>query len=150
MSPDVDLSLTPTPLEGNRLIMKHFGKHVAGASLAAAVLVGVAPTAQAADELWGGIGVGPDGHWSLFWNASKNAAHDPATWAPCGGDCHRAVLFNQCGALATDGGSFSAAEGASLQEAQDNALFDLTSPDARIIASHCNDGTGPGQIAWRS
>ena len=62
--------------------MKNFGKYVAvaaaGASLAA--LVGVAPPARAADDLWGGIGVGPDGHWSLFWNASKSAAHDSATW----------------------------------------------------------------------
>jgi hypothetical protein len=135
------------------VIMKNFGRCVAvaaaGVSLAAGVLVGVAPTAQAADDLWGGIGVSADGHWILFWNASKNAAQDPATWAACGAGCHRAVLFNQCGALATDGGALSPAEGATLQEAEDTALFDLTSPDARIIASHCNDGTGPGQMTWR-
>jgi hypothetical protein len=133
--------------------MTNSGKRVAvvtaGASLAAQVLVGVAPTAHAANDLWGGIALSRDHHWTLFWNASRNAADDSATWASCGADCHRVVLFAQCGALATDGGSFSPAEGATLQEAQDNALFDLTSPDARIIASHCNDGTGQGQIAWR-
>jgi hypothetical protein len=71
--------------------------------------------------------------------------HGPRAARIVTGWCYSA----QCGALATDGGSFSPAEGATLQEAQDNALFDLTSPDARIIASHCNDGTGQGQIAWR-
>jgi hypothetical protein len=139
--------------EVNQLIMRNFVKRaavaIAAALSAAVVLAGVPPTAQAANDLWGGIALSRDGHWTLFWNASRNAADDSATWASCGADCRRVVLFNQCGALATDGGAFSPAEGASLQEAQDGALFDLTSPDARIIASHCNDGTGQGQIAWR-
>jgi hypothetical protein len=73
------------------------------------------------------------------------------TWVPCGGDCKRVLLFKQCGALAYNGGAFSPAEGATLDEAQNNATADL--PGSWILASHCNgdvaNDDGLSQIAWR-
>ena len=133
------------------MITRNFGRRVVvaaiGAWLAAAgVIVGFPPAAQAADQL-GGIATGPNGQWSLWWNYQPVTAAYFGTWQPCGYGCSKKLLFEQCGALAYNGGAFSPAEGSSLDEAQANAMADL--PGGWIVASHCNDGGAQDQIAWR-
>ena len=44
-------------------------------------------------------------------------------------------------------GDFSAAEGATQQEAEDTARAEL--PDGVIVGSQCNDGGSPGQFGWQ-
>jgi hypothetical protein len=128
-----------------------FGKCAAVAgvatALAAGLAVGVSPTAQAAEQ-WGGIATGPDGHWALWSNsATRTAAAYFGNWVMCGTDCKRVLLFAQCGALASNGSAWSAAEGATTQEAESVALGDL--PGSTITMSQCNDDGGPVKLSWR-
>ena len=117
------------------------------AALAAGLAVGVAPTAQAAEQ-WGGIATGPDGKWVIWYNqASRGEAAYFGNWARCGSTCKRVLLFSQCGALAYNGGAFSPAEGATIQEAEGEALLNL--PDSRIVGSRCNDGGTSASISWQ-
>jgi len=117
----------------------------AAAALAAGLTVGVAPTAQAA-ELWGGIATGPNNAWAFWKNVpSRGEAAYFGNWKYCatfdsGSSCKRVLLFSQCAALAGNGGAFSPAEGATVQEAEDEALADL--PGSSIVYSGCNDGQG--------
>jgi hypothetical protein len=117
----------------------------AAAALAAGLAVAASPTAKAAEQ-WGGIATGPQGQWVLWWGkADRNSAAYFGNWVKCGAPCKRVLLFTQCGALANLGGAFSAAEGATQQEAEDVALGDL--PGGTIVASRCNDGSN-GSINW--
>jgi hypothetical protein len=118
----------------------------AAAALAAGLTVGLAPSAQAAEQ-WGGIATGPGGAWQLYWGkASRGEALYFGNWARCGAQCKRVLVFSQCGALASNGGAFSPAEGATIQEAEGEALTDL--PGGWIVASRCNDGGQPGSVDW--
>jgi hypothetical protein len=119
----------------------------ASAALAAGLAVAASPAAQAADK-WGGIATGPMGHWTIWFNANtRGEAAYFGNWAGCGADCKRVLLFAQCGALAYNGGAFSAAEGATQHEAEGVALANL--PGGWIIGSKCNDGGQPGQLGWQ-
>ncbi|MDT5076673.1 MAG: hypothetical protein QOJ80_1310 [Mycobacterium sp.] len=128
--------------------LKDFGKRAAvstmAAALAAGLTVGVAPTAQAA-EMWGGIATGPNGAWG-YWSGlpTRVEAMYFGNWKYCAtftnDTCKRVLIFTQCGALASNGGAFSPAEGATAQEAADEALADL--PGSSIIYSGCNDPKG--------
>jgi hypothetical protein len=129
--------------------LSHVGRKAALAGAAAALAIGLtgglAPVAQAADQ-WGGIATGPDGKWQLWWGRnSRGEALYFGNWARCGADCKRVLVFSQCGALASNGGAFSPAEGATIQEAEGEALADL--PGGGIVASRCNDGTS-GQVNY--
>ena len=128
--------------------LSDFGKRAAisaaAAALAAGLTVGVAPTAQAA-ELWGGIATGPNNAWAFWKNLpSRGEAMYFGNWKYCATftneTCRRVLLFAQCAALASNGGAFSPAEGATVKEAEDEALGDL--PGGSIIYSGCNDGAG--------
>ena len=127
--------------------LSDFGKRAAisaaAAALAAGLTVGVAPTAQAA-ELWGGIATGPNNAWAFWKRAKQGRSHvlrqleilcnirQPSV--------QEGPVFSQCAALAGNGGAFSPAEGATVQEAEDEALGDL--PGSSIVYSGCNDGAG--------
>ena len=133
------------------MTMKSFRKRAAiaagAAALVAGLTVGVAPNAQAAEQ-WGGIATGPQGKWNIWFNkSSRGEAGYFGNWAPCGSDCKRVLLFTQCGALAYNGGAFSPAEGATIQEAEGEALLNL--PDSRIVGSRCNEGGTGGSISWQ-
>jgi Domain of unknown function (DUF4189) len=128
--------------------LSDFGKRAAisaaAATLAAGLTVAVAPTAQA-DELWGGIATGPNNAWSFWKNVpSRGEAAYFGNWKYCATFsnqvCRKVLLFSQCAALASNGGAFSPAEGATVQEAESEALADL--PGGTITYSGCNDGTG--------
>jgi hypothetical protein len=144
--------MTMTSLcRGKPMSLSNFGKRAAlaaaGAGLAVGLSVGVAPTAQSAEQ-WGGIATGPGGEWQLWWG--KNSRTEAAyfgNWARCGAQCKRVLLFSQCGALAFNGGAFSPAEGGTQQDAEEAALNDL--PGGWIVASRCNDGSY-GQINWQN
>jgi len=119
----------------------------AAAALTAGLAVGVSPTAQAAEK-WGGIATGPEGHWALWFNSnSRGEALYFGNWARCGADCKRVLVFEQCGALAFNGGAWSAAEAGTTEEAEGIALGDL--PGSWIVASRCNDGGGKGTLSWQ-
>jgi hypothetical protein len=116
----------------------------AAAALAAGLTVAVAPGAQAAEQ-WGGIATGPNNAWAFWKNVpTRGEAAYFGNWKYCATfsneTCRRVLLFSQCGALASNGGAFSPAEGATVQEAEDEALRDL--PGGTIVYSGCNDGTG--------
>jgi len=92
-----------------------FGKRLALMGAATAVAAGLAvtasPTAQAADQ-WGGIATGQQGQWILWWGKpDRTSAAYFGNWAKCGAACKRVLLFEECGALAYNGGAFTAAEG---------------------------------------
>ena len=130
--------------------LSDFGKRAsisaAAAAIAAGLTVGLAPSAQAAEQ-WGGIATGPGGAWQLYWGkASRGEALYFGNWARCGAQCKRVLVFSQCGALASNGGAFSPAEGATIQEAEGEALTDL--PGGWIVASRCNGGGPPGSVDW--
>jgi ABC-type sugar transport system substrate-binding protein len=125
--------------------LSDFGKRAAisaaAAALAAGLTVGVAPTAQAA-ELWGGIATGPNNAWAFWKNVpTRGEAAYFGNWKYCATftneTCKRVLLFTQCAALAGNGAAFSPAEGATLKEAEDEALADL--PGGSIVYSGCND-----------
>jgi hypothetical protein len=129
----------------------NFGSRAVLAAATVAVTVGLsaglAPTAHAEDR-WGGIATGPGGAWQLWWGkSSKGEAGYFGNWATCGPGCKRVLLFAECGALAFNGGAFSPAEGATLHDAEGEALNDL--PGGWIVASRCNDSP-PGQVNWKN
>ena len=113
----------------------------AGAAMVAALTVAVAPTAHSADQ-WGGIATGPRGNFSIWFDkATYVEAAYFGNWARCGGDCKRAIIFTDCGALAYNGGAFSPAEGSTQAEAESAATTDL--PGSWIVASGCNGAGSP-------
>jgi hypothetical protein len=83
---------------------------------------------------------------SLVGKPDRTSAAYFGNWAKCGAACKRVLLFEECGALAYNGGAFSAAEGSTQQDAEGVALGDL--PGGWIVASRCNDGSY-GSINWQ-
>ena len=128
--------------------LTNFGKRTAISAaatvLAAGLTVSLAPTAQAA-ETWGGIATGPNNAWAFWKNVpTRGEAAYFGNWKYCATftneTCRRVLLFSQCAALASNGGAFSPAEGATIEEATSEALANL--PGSTITYSGCNDPNG--------
>jgi hypothetical protein len=136
--------------KGTHMTETSFAKRLAlmgaATAVAAGLAVTVSPTAQAADQ-WGGIATGQQGQWVIWWGKpDRTSAAYFGNWAKCGAACKRVLLFEECGALAYNGGAFSAAEGSTQQDAEGVALGDL--PGGWIAASRCNDGSS-GSLNWQ-
>lgn len=87
---------------------RRFTLAAAGFVAAAAVGVGLAPAAGAADE-HGAIAYSSNGSWGRAWDYPTRAAAEATAVKNCAyRDCKVLTSFTECGAVATNGRAFRA------------------------------------------
>lgn len=93
---------------------------------AAALAVGLAPAAQAADS-YGAIAYSADGtKWGRSHSYPTSAAAEATAIKSCAADCKVVITFTQCGAVAAKGTERQGGSGATLSAAMDDAKKKLS------------------------
>ena len=104
---------------------RRFTVAVAGIAGAAALSLGPAPLAGAADE-HGAIAYSGNGSWGRAWDYPTRSAADATAVGNCAyRDCKVLTSFTDCGAVATNGRSFQGGVGPTLASAMRDALAKL-------------------------
>ncbi|OBA58210.1 hypothetical protein A5647_21730 [Mycobacterium sp. 1100029.7] len=104
---------------------RRFTVAVAGIAGAAAIGVGLAPAAGAADE-HGAIAYSSNGSWGRAWDYPTRSSAEATSVKNCAyRDCKVLTSFTECGAVATNGRAFQGGVGPTLSTAMRDALTKL-------------------------
>lgn len=104
-----------------------------------AISAALAPTAGA-DDQWGALAISdPHRVVGRALHASTKSAAEAGAMSACGfSDCKVLTVFNECGAIAENAVKYAGGHGATLTEAEANAVANLGGGSGTIDGWGCN------------